>query len=286
MRKATFLIDTYLRPDEAFHFASKQLEKRFPESAHDHDYFEVFLIEEGKTKHWINGVTQSLETGHLVFVRPQDVHAFRADRMSGCKIINVMFRTETAHHLASRYADAIANRYFDAKGELPELHKLASTRFARAINVAQQLQTAHRSLARIEEFLLILTNRVADATSGVSNSAPRWFSDACSAAQSQEVFRSGTAGFIAVAGRSHEHVCRTCKAVTGLTPSEYINQIRIEFAAHLLRSGEQTIDDIIADCGFDNSSYFYRLFRRQYGSTPRKYRLTHLRDPFHGLQSG
>jgi AraC family cel operon transcriptional repressor len=280
MEKTTFEIDTYIRPDEAFHFARKSLATRYPETAHDHDFFEVFLIESGKTDHWINGVTQTLEPGQLTFVRPDDVHAFRADRTVGCEIINVMFRVETADHLTRRYESTIEGRFFDAVGPLPEMHTLGAARFARAINVAQQLQTAHRSLARIEEYLLVLTNRVADATSGVAGSAPRWFAEACSAAQSKEVFIRGAAGFIAVTGRSHEHVCRTCKAITGLTPSEYINQVRIEFAAHLLRSDERSINAIVEECGFDNSSYFYRLFRRQYGSTPRQYRLKNLRDPF------
>jgi len=280
METTRFKIETYIGPHEAFHVARKRLATRFPERAHNHNFFEVFLIESGKTAHWINGEMQMLEPGQLVFVRPQDAHAFRADRTMGCQIINIIFRVETAEHLAKRYSDVIAGRYFDASSRLPDMHNLGPARFARAINVAQQLQTAHRSLARIEEFLLVLTNRVADASSGVNNAHPRWFDEACSAAQSQEVFSKGAAGFIAAAGRSHEHVCRTCKSVTGLTPSEYINQIRIEFAAHLLRSDERSIDEVVAACGFDNNSYFYRLFRRQFGTTPRQYRIRHHRDPF------
>ena len=280
MRKVTFHIDRYLNPDEAFHFARKSLAKRYPTEAHDHDFFEVFLIESGKTNHWVNGVTQTLEPGQLVFIRPRDKHAFSADRTSGCKIINVMFRVETAAHLANRYGETISGKFFDARAALPEQHTLSPARFARAITVAQQLQTAQQSLARIEEFLLALTNRVANATSGATVAMPKWFAAACSSAQSQDVFRQGSAGFIEAAGRSHEHVCRTCKAVLGLTPSEYINQIRIDFAAQLLRTEEQSIDDVIDACGFDNSSYFYRLFKRQYGVTPRQYRLRNLHDPF------
>lgn len=286
MEKTTFRIDTYINPDEAFHFARKRLATRFPDTAHDHDCYEVFLVESGRTAHWINGVTQTLEPGQLVFVRPHDVHAFSADRALGCEINNVMFRAETAQHLAQRYADTIEGRFFDATSPLPDMHTLGPARFARAINVAQQLQTAHRSLSRIEEYLLVLTNRVANVTSSVTDSVPRWFAEACSAAQSQEVFSKGATGFISAAGRSHEHVCRTCKAVTGLTPSDYINQIRIEFAAHLLRSDERPINDVVEACGFDNTSYFYRLFRRQYGTTPRQYRLKNLRDPFQSRQYG
>lgn len=280
MQKTRFLIDTYVRADEAFHFARKSLATRWPEQAHDHDFFEVFLIESGRTKHWINGVSQMLEPGQLAFMRPGDVHAFKAHRKTGCQIINVMFRPETAAHLAARYQSTIGGRFFDAQSDLPEMHTLGPARFARAVNVSLQLQTAQRNLACIEEFLLVLTNRVAHATSGVTKTAPKWFSEACSAAQSSDVFRRGAKGFIAAAGRSQEHVCRTTKSVLGITPTEFINQIRIEHAAHLLRSDEASIDDIIESCGFENTGYFYRLFRRHYDTTPRAFRHRHHRDPF------
>lgn len=280
MDQTTFFIDDYIRPDEAFHFARKMLAKRFPAKAHNHDYYEVFLIENGTTAHWINGVMQTLEPGQLAFLRPGDVHAFCANKTTGCQIINVMFRKETAIHLSGRYASTIGGRFFDSRDGLPEVHMLGSKRFARAVAVAQQLKTAHRSLARIEEFLLFLTNRVAHVAPHERVAAPRWFSEACSAAQAPDVFRLGASGFIKIAGRSPEHVCRTCKSVTGLTPSEYINRIRIEYAAHLLRSDEVSIDDVVGDCGFENASYFYRLFRRQFGTTPKAYRLANQRDPF------
>lgn len=280
MRKSTFYIDSYIHEGEAFHFARKELAKRFPEAAHDHDFFEVFLIESGRTTHWINGVSQTLEAGQLAFIRPSDVHAFRADRKLGCQIVNVMFRVETAAHLAGRYADTIAGRFFDHKDPLPDLHTLGPVRFARAVTVAEQLQTADRALARIEEFLLVLINRVAHPSSGSNAATPRWFAEACSAALSPEVFRKGGAGFITAAGRSHEHVCRTCKAITGYTPSEYVNRIRIEHAAQLLRSSETPVEQVIESCGFENVSYFYRLFRRQMGGTPKAYRQSYQRDPF------
>lgn len=228
----------------------------------------------------MNGVNQTLEAGQLVFIRPGDVHAFRADRTFGCQIVNVMFRTETAEHLIARYAATIKGCFFDSRETLPDLHNLGPVRFSRAVTVSEQLQTADRSLAHIEEFLLVLINRVAHHSSGVTDKTPRWFAEACIAALSPDVFRKGSAGFVAAAGRSHEHVCRTCKAVTGFTPSEYINRIRIEHAAQLIRSSELSVYDVIESCGFENVSYFYRLFLRQMGGTPKAHRMANQRDPF------
>ena len=261
MLSETFHIASYIEPDEAFHFARKELAQKFPEKAHDHDFFEVFLIESGQTAHWINGVMQTLEPGQLVFIRPRDKHAFKANKKLGCKIINVMFRIETAEHLMNRYRDTIDNRYFAARETLPELHSLGPAQFERAVNVAQQLKTARRELARIEEYLLTLINRVADATSQVDARAPNWFVKACSAIQTPDVFRGGAPAFIAACGRSHEHVCRTTQQRFGMTPTQYVNQIRIQHAAHLLRSDDLSIKELALQCGFENTGYFYRLFR-------------------------
>ena len=280
MDHETFRIDNYIREDEAFHFARKHLAKRFPEKAHDHDCYEVFLIESGRTKHWINGETQTLEPGQLMFIRPDDRHAFKADKKLGCQIINVMFRIETAKHLTDRYGESIEGRYFASMNTLPELHNLGPARFERAVNVAQQLKTAHRTLARIEEYLLTLINRVADLSSQVDARAPKWFVTACSAIQSPDVFRQGASAFIEACGRSHEHVCRTTHQRFGMTPTQYVNQIRIQHAAHLLRADDLPIEELALQCGFENTGYFYRLFRQSYGTTPKSYRRLHQRNPF------
>ncbi len=280
MNVTRFQIGDYIEPGEAFHFARKELEPRFPDKAHDHDYFEVFLIEKGETLHWINGETERLRPGHLAFVRPPDTHAFRASRDVGCQIINVMFRIETAAHLVDRYSHEFGGRFFDWDGPLPEAYVLQGPRFERAVNVAQELRSSIRSLARVEEFLLTLTNRVVERKSHANSNAPRWFSAACLAAREPDVFRRGSAGFVEASGRSHEHVCRVTRSELGMTPSAFVNRVRIEHAAMLLGEGEIPIPDVARACGIENLSHFYRLFRAQYGVTPRKYRIRHQQAPF------
>ena len=56
----------------------------------------------------------------------------------------------------------------------------------------------------------------------------------------------------------------------GLTA--YLNDHRLNLAAELLRITDATVLDIAGRVGFDNLSYFNRLFKRRYGMTPREYR--------------
>lgn len=61
----------------------------------------------------------------------------------------------------------------------------------------------------------------------------------------------------------------------GTTTSAYILQQRLQHAAQQLiyNRGKQTITELAFDCGFSDSSYFSRCFRRHFGVSPRKYRL-------------
>lgn len=62
------------------------------------------------------------------------------------------------------------------------------------------------------------------------------------------------------------------KKVTGFSPIDYLMRVRLARAAEqLLQSGE-SISGIAADCGFADSNYFSRQFRKQYNCSPREYR--------------
>ena len=70
------------------------------------------------------------------------------------------------------------------------------------------------------------------------------------------------------AGYSQRHFLR----IFNMTPPEYINAIRIEYACSRLRETEESVTDIAYDCGFRNMSYFYRVFKEKMSMTPQKYR--------------
>jgi len=62
------------------------------------------------------------------------------------------------------------------------------------------------------------------------------------------------------------------KAVTGKTPMEYVNCLRLEEAKRLLDHSDLTIETIITKCGFSSLRTFYRLFSNHYRITPSEYR--------------
>lgn len=71
---------------------------------------------------------------------------------------------------------------------------------------------------------------------------------------------------------SSSHISGLFKKETGITVSAYITHVRIEKSKLLLRRPELTIAEIAAMCGFEDQSYFTRVFKTQTGLSPRKYR--------------
>lgn len=71
---------------------------------------------------------------------------------------------------------------------------------------------------------------------------------------------------------SERQLYRKIKALTGMTPIEYINSLRLDKARGLLRTSKHlTIDAIAKEVGFKSRSYFSKLFKESYGVPPSQY---------------
>ena len=64
------------------------------------------------------------------------------------------------------------------------------------------------------------------------------------------------------------------KEVTGMSCSEYINSLRLDYARLMLEdaNNKQTIEAIADQSGFSSRNTFYRNFNKRYCTTPAQYR--------------
>jgi len=79
----------------------------------------------------------------------------------------------------------------------------------------------------------------------------------------------------AAASISESEALRCFRASMRTTPIVYLNDYRLSRAKELLLSTADTVSAIALSVGFDNPSYFCRVFRKRYGVTPNALRKTH-----------
>lgn len=83
------------------------------------------------------------------------------------------------------------------------------------------------------------------------------------------------ASLMEVARRCHAsaaYVSSTVKAATGKTFKQHLMEKRLTKAAALLKTTSLSVGDIIVMVGYENTSYFYRIFTEKYGVSPKTYR--------------
>ncbi|MEY4107803.1 MAG: hypothetical protein RL181_2145 [Bacteroidota bacterium] len=76
---------------------------------------------------------------------------------------------------------------------------------------------------------------------------------------------------------SNSAFCKFFKQASGRTFSDYINELRVGHAADLLMETDLPVNLVAAQCGFDNLSYFNRVFLEKKKMQPNRFRKAHAR---------
>ena len=73
-------------------------------------------------------------------------------------------------------------------------------------------------------------------------------------------------------GYSSVYTGKLVKTLTGSTFKKLLQSARLGIAARMLRSPNKKIGEIIFECGYENESFFRRIFKKEFGMTPLNYR--------------
>ncbi|WP_394559195.1 GlxA family transcriptional regulator [Aquipseudomonas alcaligenes] len=73
-------------------------------------------------------------------------------------------------------------------------------------------------------------------------------------------------------GFSERNLKRRFLAATGISPNQYLQRVRIDKAKKLLIATRMSVKEIAYEVGYENTSFFVRLFKRELGSTPARWR--------------
>lgn len=69
-----------------------------------------------------------------------------------------------------------------------------------------------------------------------------------------------------------QYLCRLFKEHTGMNYHDYITKLKMKKAAELIKLTNMTVNEVSEKLGYNNSSYFIRKFKENYGLTPGEFR--------------
>ena len=261
--------DTFA-PDEAFVLSRAELDTRRPASLHSQDFHELLWVQNGTVRLHTETGKRDLSEGDVLFISPDQPHGVQG-RGEAAIVVSLAIRPGVIKAIGNRHED-LAGLAFWAGGPAPYIAHRDIRQLATLNQAALQLERSPRRKLYLEAFLLPFLVALDRPPEGLSTDAPDWLSAACNAAHSPAVFKNGAAGFVAATGRAHPHVSRTMRRFLGVTPSDYINRIRMDPAARQLAGTSDSLSEIATDCGLPNLSHFHQLFLSTHGETPQRYR--------------
>lgn len=235
---------------------------------HTHQYFELVLILSGRIEHYVNGMKEVLEAGDCELIRKDDVHYYLSHKDFDFEFLNICF---TQNH-AQRIIDLLNIESSDfITSSLPLRVNLSLDRF---ISIRKRVESS-----LIDPFgmmiikTIILELLVAMIRRSVTpKSSSSWFDVIYEEINKPENFTKGIERLYELSYYTHEHIYWVFKKNLGVSPTKYINNLKIAYARQLLVYTDLTVTEIAEKCGFENLSHFYHLFKKQYIASPGTFR--------------
>ncbi len=247
-------------------------------AAHFHQFFEILIMLKGRMKHHVNGTTQELFPGHIVFIRPHDLHSFSCVNDEDVEAVNLVLESDLIkrlkHYLDS---DIISKRLM-----MPPVPPCFKIKLAESEELALRLLKINALQVTAPEVAAV---RVRALTAELfsdyflnedrfiqEKTVPAWFEELCRKMKKQASLINGLQEMQRMAACTPSHLCKSFRKYLDKSPTEFINELRLQRAAKMLIESDDKILAVAMDLGFQSLSRFYALFSKVYGVSPGKYR--------------
>ncbi|MBX2966638.1 MAG: AraC family transcriptional regulator [Cyclobacteriaceae bacterium] len=244
---------------------------------HYHPEYELTLITKGKGKRLVGDSYENYETGDLVLLGADLPHTWSSDPVKNKPVsaIVIQFSPDFAHRfleldefkkIASLLASSARGLFFpDSKSIRHELELLPTQtgveKITSLLAILQKLTTLKHYKLSSEYFEAIKGEETESRINKV-----------CRHIQTHAAENLSLEQVAALIHLSRSAFSKFFKRATGKTFSDYVNDIRIGNACHLLTETDKAINEIAYQTGFESLTYFNRVFLKKKNITPRDFR--------------
>ncbi|MEF3305604.1 AraC family transcriptional regulator [Paenibacillus sp. GYB003] len=256
---------------------------------HAHDFVELVYVLEGGALHEMGGHLYTLRQGDLFVIEPGAAHSYKGAPDRRTVVYNVLFDRNLLYRELATMEDVVPMLEFlylspflrKSSVFRPHLHVEGKQRLQLENHLETLLQETKRKepgyqlvvKARMIECMVVLSRQCAPDAVTVAEPTDRQWMEAVVLLIKENFDKPLSLEQISrLCGMSVTSFSHKFKAHTGKTFLEFKHEAQIEAACGLLAQTDHKTIVIAHEVGFEDVSFFYRVFRKKTGTTPSGYR--------------
>jgi len=269
---------------------------------HSHEFIEIAFVVEGSATHVFKAPRSRqfecpVSKGDIFIINPGEEHTYKISSDERIEVINLLFYSNIIDwNLIKDSEDSELMDFFYVQPFLPEevrfgnILKLNKGEAALIRQMVENLEIEYNSRRANYKLLikLIMTQLIVVLSRKFTEQ--KKIASAIGAANMHKVDNiHRILGYLErhyseditleqlakISISSERQITRVFKHITGDTIFSYLHKLRIEKAKNLLLQTDNKISDICMQVGFNDISFFNRVFKKTVGVSPKSYRSTH-----------
>lgn len=250
---------------------------------HWHDEVELIYIKKGRGAVTVDFHQYKVQGPTLLLILPGQLHSIEQYENESMEYENIIFHPSM---LISKQADTTATGFllplFAGQVTVPTVFTPVYPYYTDVVAPIDACDEICKTMpqgyelyikSKLYEFFFILDNRCRNLSTSKGN---RKTLDKIKVVlkyiENNYMNRISIADIAATVDFSESHFMRYFKETMGTSFVDYLRDYRLTMASRLLTTSDSAILDIASETGFDNLSYFNRVFKKKYGMTPRQFR--------------
>lgn len=266
-----------------------RVSEMFEAHRHAHDFIEITFVAAGSGVHHMNQRVLPVRRGDLYIINYGVSHEFRPDPGGRLIVYNCVFYPEFLDYrlVGSRdFSDVVNSFLFRSLSPLytpdrPDIHaggdglSLLEGLYERMYEEYSAKENGYREMLRALVMELIVTVFRLYRGQDAGDAAPhrRMIENAISYMRDHYAQAVRLEDLSMMAFLSRNHFCRCFKELTGMTAVEYMQKLRVEEAARLLKTTPLDVGRVGERVGYADRRHFNDVFKRITGMTPGQYRI-------------
>ena len=241
-------------------------------SPHRHDFYEIIYMIAGTCTQVINEESITFTRNKAVILRPGDIHAF-SSQSEHADLLALSVCGEEMDKFISAYGDGLKEKLYDADSAPvftltdDQRYELLSE-YDRVAFVSSERRILHDKIILGKIIHAFLSGT--DAGNAVV--APGRFSEAIRQMRMFDNIAEGMPALIRLSNFSPAQLSRLMKKYAGITPHQFIFNLKMNGAYELLRNSTLDLESISEKVGYASFSHFNKAFKAKFGISPAKLR--------------